>query len=235
MKKAESTDSPHEAEVCFSAAQRLASLGAIDLAVARKNLTAEERNTLVQEIVDIGVPGKKGLKTFVALFTAIANSNDIKCDVLSNYSQIFLYGYDSDIKQAKLLYQSLAQYMVKQSESYLHVQKKKFGKTPAKITQRISFQMGFAARIGKRLQKSRAAAVQELSENDSGGVEIALQEKAKEVSTFYKAETTAKGRIVVGKNTNYHRLAFFAGDKAGKTVSLGGESSLIIPKSITRG
>src|ERR1044072_6603750 len=68
LRQAEGTDNAHEAEAFMSAAQRLATATAVDLAVARshadKHTTAQRP---VQRTVTIGNAGTRGLRTYVQL------------------------------------------------------------------------------------------------------------------------------------------------------------------------
>src|SRR5680860_876100 len=81
LRQAESTDNPHEAEAFMEAAQRLATMTSIDLTVARSHIAGKEKRPVpIQRVIQIGEPGKKGLRTFVALFLAITHANDVKCD-----------------------------------------------------------------------------------------------------------------------------------------------------------
>src|SRR6187200_1910528 len=81
LRKAESTDNEHEAEAFLAAAQRLATKSSIDLAVARSHVAGRERRAVpVQRVIEIGEVGRKGLRTYVQLFVAIATANDVRCD-----------------------------------------------------------------------------------------------------------------------------------------------------------
>ena len=67
LRKAEGTDNEHEADAFLQAAQRLATLAAVDLAVARAHThAAERRATPTQRTITIGDAGKRGLRTYVA-------------------------------------------------------------------------------------------------------------------------------------------------------------------------
>lgn len=225
MKKAESTDSPHEAEACFLAAQRLATLGSIDLSLAQNKLREAASDTaaeLVQEVIEIGTPGKKGLKTYAALFVVIADANEVKCDVLANYSLVYAFGYRNDIQSTKLLYNYLAPYMVRQGEIFLTTEATRGKRVAAKISRRISFQMGFVGKIGIRLRETQQRAVKEIltSKKDSQTTSLVLQEKQVAVEKYYAKQTKARGSINISKNINYQRKAFLAGEQAAKRVSL---------------
>jgi hypothetical protein len=184
LRQAEGTDNAHEAEAFMEAAQRLATTASIDLAVARAH-TAEREKRLqpVQRTIAIGEPGTKGLRTYVALFLAIAHANDVTCDIARNSSTVYCYGFDGDIGSCEALYASLAVQMVRASDAYIKTGAyrseivrrqvtvrdewgvhRRWADTPVRATTaRINFQQAFAVRIGNRLreasQVAQAAAV----------------------------------------------------------------------------
>ncbi len=185
LRKAESTDNEHEADAFLKAAQRLATLAAVDLAVARAHTAGSERRTVpTQRTIDIGPAGKRGLRTYVHLFVAIAQANSVTCDVATNSTKVYAYGFESDIETAEALYASLVIQMVRSCDLYLAsaehrgervrelemtgfrprvVERKVHG-----TTARINFQQAFAARIGKRLAEARARAQQEAIDRAAG-------------------------------------------------------------------
>ncbi|WP_249644478.1 DUF2786 domain-containing protein [Nocardia sputi] len=190
LRKAESTDNEHEAEAFLAAAQRLATKSSIDLAVARAHFVGRERRpTPVQRIIPIGEPGKRGLRTYVQLFVAIAAANDVRCDVARTSTQVYAYGFDSDIDTCEALYASLLVQMVRASDQYIKsgayrsatvekiVVEKRWGRQVrrrvqapvAGVTARLNFQMAFAARIGRRLAEVKAEV--EKAEVEKAGVE----------------------------------------------------------------
>ena len=113
LRQAEGTDNTHEAEAFMAAAQRLATATSIDLAVARSH--ADQRTkaqTPVQRTITIGNAGARGLRTYVQLFVLIANANDVKCDIASNSTFVYAYGFAEDIDASHALYASLVMQMV---------------------------------------------------------------------------------------------------------------------------
>lgn len=178
LRQAEGTDNPYEAEAFMDAAQRLATASAIDLALARAHDPAERRRTTpISRQISVGDVGKRGLKTYVQLFVAIARANDVTVDVAGNSTFVLAYGYASDIDTCEALYTSLVVQMVSASDAYLRsgaykdemsarVVRRGSGWTSrrvverkplAPITARLNFQSAFAERIGHRLAEARAA------------------------------------------------------------------------------
>ena len=82
LRKAEGTDNEHEADAYLQAAQRLATLASVDLAVARAHTDRQERRAVpTQRSIVIGESGKRGLRTYVELFLAIGRANNLTCDI----------------------------------------------------------------------------------------------------------------------------------------------------------
>ncbi|MEU7630177.1 DUF2786 domain-containing protein [Nocardia sp. NPDC049220] len=250
LRKAESTDNEHEAEAFLAAAQRLATKSAIDLAVARAHTTARERKaTPVQRIIPIGVPGKRGLRTYVQLFVAIASANDVRCDVARTSTQIYAYGFGSDIDTCEALYASLLVQMVRASDQYIKsgayrsatvakvVVEKRRGRPVrrtvqapvAGVTARLNFQMAFAARIGRRLAEVKAQVEAEAMPEEAvaTGTALALRDKELELVDFYSRTSEARGTWRGPQaSTGHSAAARAAGDRAGRVARLGTASEL---------
>src|SRR6185436_19700705 len=177
LRQAENTDNAHEAEAFMSAAQRLATTTSIDLAVARAHAaTRTAAQTPVQRTVTIGTAGSRGLRTYVQLFVAIAVANDVRCDVASNSTFVYAYGFAEDIDATHALYASLVVQMVKASDSYLASGAHR--PTPT-ITARLNFQLAFGVRVGQRLLHARDDAQQDAKKDKvkAPGTAIALRNK----------------------------------------------------------
>ena len=163
LRQAEGTDNQHEAEAFMAAAQRLATATSIDLAVARSH--ADKRTTAqtpVQRTITIGTAGTRGLRTYVQLFVVIATANDVKCDVASNSTFVYAYGFAEDIDASHALYASLVMQMVRASEAYIGSGAHR--PTPT-ITARLNFQLAFGARVGQRLSEAREQAQREATKD----------------------------------------------------------------------
>ncbi|MFE9321571.1 DUF2786 domain-containing protein [Nocardia sp. NPDC052278] len=244
LRQAESTDNEHEAEAFLAAAQRLATRSSIDLAVARAHIAGRERRpTPMQRMIPIGEPGKKGLRTYVQLFVAIAAANDVRCDVARTSTQVYAYGFESDIDTCEALYTSLLVQMVRASDQYIKsgqyrsatvdkiVTEKRWGRKVqrriqapvAAVTARLNFQMAFAARIGRRLAEVKAEVVAEVvPETVAAGTALALRNKEIELTDFYKKTSDARGNWRGPQASAGHSAAARrAGDRAGKAARLG--------------
>ena len=227
LRQAEGTDNSHEAEAFMAAAQRLATATSIDLAVARSH--ADQRTkvqTPVQRTITIGNAGERGLRTYVQLFVLIANANDVKCDIASNSTFVYAYGFAEDIDASHALYASLVMQMVRASEAYIASGQHR--PTPT-ITARLNFQLAFGARIGKRLAQAREDARREATRDSKRrpGTAIALRDKDLELKDFYRETSAARGTWrATNATAGYSSSARRAGDRAGRRARLGNSQEI---------
>src|SRR6478752_4866675 len=217
LRQAEGTDNAHEAEAFMTAAQRLATATSIDLAVARSHSSKREAaQTPTQRTVTIGEAGSRGLRTYVQLFSVIAHANDVRCDVASNSTFVYAYGFAEDIDATHALYASLVVQMVKACDGYLSTGAHR--PTPT-ITARLNFQLAFGARVGHRLAEAREQAQREATKgrNSRPGTAIALRNKDIELKDFYRETSPARGTWrATSATAGYSSAARRAGDKAGR-------------------
>ncbi|MBI2701645.1 MULTISPECIES: DUF2786 domain-containing protein [Mycobacterium] len=227
LRQAEGTDNPHEAEAFMTAAQRLATASSIDLAVARShsaNRSAAQAPT--QRTITIGEAGTRGLRTYVQLFVLIAAANDVRCDIASNSTFVYAYGFAEDIDATHALYASLVVQMVRASDAYLATGEHR--PTPT-ITARLNFQLAFGARVGQRLAEAREQAKQEASKDRrrAPGTAIALRDKEVELRDHYREASRARGTWRANRaSAGYSSAARRAGDRAGRRARLGSSQEL---------
>jgi hypothetical protein len=227
LRQAENTDNPHEAEAFMTAAQRLATTTSIDLAVARSHsATRSPAQVPVQRTITIGEAGSKGLRTYVQLFAAIALANDVKCDVASNSTFVYAYGFAEDIDATHALYASLVVQMVKASDAYIGTGAHR--PTPT-ITARLNFHLAFGARVGQRLSEAREETRQAATtgRDQQPGTAIALRNKEIELKSFYRQASKARGTWrATSASAGYSSAARRAGDQAGQRARLGPSTEL---------
>jgi len=227
LRQAEGTDNPHEADAFMSAAQRLATAASIDLAVARSRADGRSpAQAPTQRTVTIGAAGTKGLRTYVQLFVVIAVANDVRCDVASNSTFLYAYGFAEDIDASHALYASLVVQMVRASDGYLASGAHR--PTPT-ITARLNFQLAFGARVGQRLAEARDEARREATKDRRRppGTAIALRDKELELHDFYRGASKARGTWRASRTTaGYSSAARRAGDRAGRRARLGSSPEL---------
>ncbi|BBZ42683.1 DUF2786 domain-containing protein [Mycobacterium conspicuum] len=236
LRQAEGTDNVHEADAFMTAAQRLATAASIDLAVARShsaNRSAAQAPT--QRTITIGTAGTRGLRTYVQLFVVIAAANDVRCDVASNSTFVYAYGFAEDIDASHALYASLVVQMVRASDSYLASGAHR--PTPT-ITARLNFQLAFGARVGKRLAEAREETRREATKDRRRppGTAIALRDKDIELRDYYRGASQARGTWRASSATaGYSSAARRAGDRAGRRARLGTSPELPGARSALRG
>ncbi|MGE2835306.1 DUF2786 domain-containing protein [Mycobacterium sp. SMC-4] len=227
LRQAEGTDNPHEAEAFMAAAQRLATATSIDLAVARSHSAQRTAaQAPVQRTITIGEAGTRGLRTYVQLFVLIAAANDVKCDIASNSTFVYAYGFAEDIDATHALYTSLVMQMVRASNEYIASGAHR--PTPT-ITARINFQLAFGARVGQRLAEAREQARAEAtaSPTSAPGTAIALRNKDLELKDYYSQTSRARGTWrATSATAGYSSAARRAGDRAGRRAKLGGDAEL---------
>ncbi|MGC8512598.1 MAG: DUF2786 domain-containing protein [Acidimicrobiales bacterium] len=249
-RKAESTDSPHEAEALMAGAQRLATLAAIDLQVARSYKPMHERpKSLVVESVDIGPKRKVGLRTYVRLFVAVARPNDVRVTVAADNTRVFAHGYDHDVAVLRCLYPSLLVQMVAASDSYVRNGSWREGyytdrhgarRHVTARQARISFQESYAETIESRLFAARQDTILtfEPSPDEANGptksnssdgasqrrAQLALVDKSAEVERFFRSKvaTRSSWRQAVAVS----RTAARAGSAAGRKAVLSSPNAL---------
>lgn len=221
LRQAEGTDNVHEAEAFLAAAQRLATATSVDLAVARAHAaTRSPAQSPVQRTITIGQPGTKGLRTYVQLFVLIAAANDVRCDVASNSTLVYAYGFGEDIDAAHALYAGLVVQMVRASDAYIASGAHR--PTPT-ITARLNFQLAFGARVGQRLAEARDQTRRD-AENDRRrppGTALALRNKDVELRDYYRSASRARGTWRASRaSAGYSSAARRAGDRAGQRARL---------------
>jgi len=231
LRQAESTDNTHEADAFMAAAQRLATTTSIDLAVARAHATTRSpAQAPVQRTITIGEAGTKGLRTYVQLFVVIGLANDLKCDVASNSTFVYAYGFAEDIDATHALYASLVMQMVKASEGYIASGQHR--PTPT-ITARLNFQLAYGARVGQRLTDAREEVKAQASKDREHrpGTELALRNKDIELKSFYREASKARGTWRANSaSAGYSSAARRAGDRAGKRARLGPSTEFAGPR-----
>ncbi|MGE2736248.1 DUF2786 domain-containing protein [Mycolicibacterium vaccae] len=227
LRQAEGTDNPHEAEAFMAAAQRLATATSIDLAVARSHSAARSAAQVpVQRTITIGEAGARGLRTYVQLFVLIGAANDVKCDVASNSTFVYAYGFAEDIDATHALYTSLVMQMVRASNDYIASGAHR--PTPT-ITARINFQLAFGARVGQRLAEAREEARRDATAGPQSapGTALALRNKDLELKDYYRQASQARGTWrATSATAGYSSAARRAGDRAGRRAKLGGDAEL---------
>jgi hypothetical protein len=122
LNQAENAGTPEEAAVFMEKAQELASLAAIDLAVARSHTVNKEKREEIEKNVAVYVNSysrRANREHFMDLFLAIAGTNDLQCTIGGSRYYAFATGFPSDIEIAKALFGQLSVQMVSDADAAL--------------------------------------------------------------------------------------------------------------------
>lgn len=238
--QAEGTDNQAEAEAFAQKAQSLATAYQIDVAEARARTAKKAQvEQPEQRTVRLGERGTKGLKYFVDLYSTIAHSNDVTCNIASNSTYIIPFGFPSDIDLVTMLYTALVSQMVDSANKYLATGEYKNEKVyswqtgthrsmDARVA-RASFYEGFIPAIGTRLREARreavAATVVEQGATESSGA-LVLRNKELEVRDFYTKSSTARGMYRPSSSKGYSGSAHMAGKSSGNSARMGSQAAI---------
>jgi hypothetical protein len=207
LAKAESTDSPPEAEALTAKAQQLATLHAVDLATARERSRAQQRRTTpIQRKVLIAKPTEQGRRHRVALFCVVARVNDVRVDIARNSTYVLAFGFESDVDVVAALYASLATQMVTAANTAIrrgeHRDEVYWSRTAqawrsdARVF-RSAFNHAFVGTVAERLAAAREAALAaerpEAAAGTAGTGALVLARKADEVAAFHQRMSAARG------------------------------------------
>lgn len=118
LNQAENAGTEAEAKVFMDKAQEMSTRYSVDLAKARHMTVAKERTVPITRRVMLGKRGQRGLNTYVALITGIAEANDLKMTIAHNSTFVNLYGFAEDIDVTEALYASLLVQMGSAAEQF---------------------------------------------------------------------------------------------------------------------
>ena len=250
LPKAERTDNPNEADAYLAKAQELATAASIDLAVARARTVARERRAEPEmRTVTIGELGRRANQHLIALFVAIAHANDAHVDIASNSTFVMAYGMPTDLDVIDAMYASVSVQMVQHAHGWLrtgewrgttYVRVERDGWRSRRVTKphtaqtaRAAFYRGYVERIAERLEESREHARATAVASDAG-TDLVLRDKAREVRSFHRATSQAKGawRGYSGGARGDRGRASAAGREAAQRTRLRDDPGLAGPRGV---
>jgi len=213
LAKAERTEVEAEADAYLMKAQQLATLASIDLAVARaRTQRREQRQQPESRTMTIGEKGRRANRHLVSLYVVIAHANDAQVDVAANSTYVIGYGMPGDLDVIETMFGSLSVHMVHSGqlfvtsrtwvgETYVAViDRRRRTKEHTAQTARTAFYRAYIQRIEERLREAKAQAMADLpstasaTATDRSTGEIVLREKAREVASFHRQTSDARGR-----------------------------------------
>ncbi len=148
LAKAEATDFAEEAETLTAKAQELMTRHAVDAAVLQGDLPADDVETRRVHVADPYVRAK------VQLLGAVAEANDVRLVWYQGLGIATIIGGRADLDAVELLFTSL----LLQVAQGLAVAERTAGPSSSPRAFRRAFLLGYAHRIGERLQDARRRA-----------------------------------------------------------------------------
>lgn len=261
LNQAENAGTEAEAATFMAKAQELATAYSIDLAKARHATIVKERTVPTHRRITLGVRGTRGLNTLVALWSGIADANDLTINIAHNSTYVIAFGFAEDIDVAEALFSSLSVQMAQAAAAY-----RKEGSWKSEtvwrngryvgsgwdrewiegdfkpitwLTARLDFQLGFARRVGQRLQEAKDEAEMRAKISDmeaaadgaaaidggSTGTALVLVEKREAVRDYYRQKSNARGSYRGYRSASSSR-SLGAGRAAGDKARLSSATSL---------
>ncbi len=241
LAKSERTENEHERDAYLAKAQHLATLHAVDLALAR-SATGRVTEQPERRRVPIGEYRKQANRHLVRLYGVIARSNDVLVDVASDSTAVFAYGLPSDLANVAAMFGSLAHQMVHAGnghvasrvwEGEMSVGADGWPAATNARRARIHFYAGFTARIGERLSTARTQAERTAGTivvPAGGGAPattgaVVLAARGAQVRDFYARTSQARGRWSGNRTVGYSR-SVESGRDAGSRARLGGRDAI---------
>lgn len=154
LSKAESTEFPEEAEALTAKAQELMTRHAVDAALLDAGPSPSGGRTVVTRRVHVRDPY---VRAKIQLLTAVAAANDVRVVWYSGLAIANLVGAPGDVAAVELLFTSL----LLQAAQALSAAERPLGRASASRSFRRSFLLGYAHRIGERLENARRRATAE--------------------------------------------------------------------------
>lgn len=175
---AENAATPEEADAAYSRAQALCSKFSIDEAVARAHKAKGEKRSVPEtRTVRLTEDGTRANADLVKLYSAVAQSNDVRLLIRTDSRVVYPTGYVEDLDAVEALYSSLAVVMLRGADALVRDKGAEWrretvtvwdDKTWEMVTKPVTWQAAkktylaaFASRIGQRLRAARAEAVAE--------------------------------------------------------------------------
>ena len=170
---------------------------------------------------------RKGLRTYVQLFVVIAAANDVKCDVASNSTFVYAYGFAEDIDATHALYASLVVQMVKASDAYIAT-----GAAPADADDHGAAELPAGVRRPGRPAAGRGPRGGQGRGHRATAPTVRARRlrcatRTSSSSRFYRQASKARGTWrATSATAGYSSAARRAGDRAGRRARLGPSTEL---------
>ncbi len=217
--KAESTDSPHEAEALLAKAQELMIKHAIDEGML--NEKKEKTETIEAEAFYLGIKGGRGNRSLLLLLTAIGEANSVKVYRIGGQWHLArLAGYPSDVRAVKTMFTALKLQLFsgelqsrEMKPDYVHG-----------TTWRVSFYEGFSHRMSAKLYQARRDAETQAREQYGAGSDLVLVSKEEHVTKWAEDNLRLSKRSFSWGSNARSGTAYAAGTHAADRAQTGGTS-----------
>lgn len=230
LNKAERAGTPEEAETFFAKAHQLMEEHNIEMTMLR--LAGEvEADEIIQMDMDVNRSGF--FKPMVQLAREVAWANDVRCLVKNpgdwgKDAGVRFVGHKTDINNVRMLYTALLAHCVKERRNVPeYVKEQQASKlVPNAVGKwRVDFSMGYALRIGRRLEAQREEMRRAAGRADSTGTLLpALIDKGTAVDAYMASNVrTSAARA---NRSKYDPAAMSAGAAAANRANLGGTSEV---------
>jgi hypothetical protein len=218
LAKAESTDFPDEAESLTAKAQELMTRHAIDAALLDAEPSPTDARAVGTRRVHVQDPY---VRAKMQLLAAVAEANGVRVVWYSGLGIANLVGVRSDVAVVELLFTSL----LLQVAHALSAAERTSGRASASRSFRRAFLLGYAHRIGERLQAARRSATAEAAaEHDVDLLPVlrsrqaAVEERVAELFPRVRA-TRSRASVEAG--------GWFAGREAAERADVGPRRSSV--------
>lgn len=218
IRKAESTNSPHEAEALYAKAQALMTQWAIDEAMLSREGKSSDK--IVTEHFTMKRSGL--FNAMVEMAVEIADANGVRCLLYSperfkEHAGVDFIGWKSDVDKVKMLYTSMwlqcAREQNREMPDYIK-------KSSGAGKWRRSYRSAYARRIGERLREVKRVTEQEAIKDSgsSSGMELAIIDRGKQVQLYMDSLNTRPSKQ---RRTQTDWAAADAGRSAANRADLG--------------
>jgi hypothetical protein len=249
---AEGSSGP-EAEAAFAMAQKLASLYAVDLEVARRQMadrTKREAPVTKRISFEAELATRNTKKALVELISSLCYVNDCKINVFHDSTGVIIFGFPTDIDLIERMFAVIAVQMIVGADQFIKSKSYReefvtyydsYGFPERKRmdgrTARINYYDSFNNTIYRRLKQMKREAEESREEeavpitlSDGAKVEssvaLVLMEKRDEVKRFYKETSNARGSWSGSRAGGHSSTASSAGKRDGANARLGRDAQI---------
>lgn len=208
LAKAESTDSPQEADALTSAAAAIMAKYGLDAALVAAR--AEVREVPIDVKWDIAAPYASHKATILHVVAKANRCQMIQLTGRHDGLKVHVFGFQTDVEIVEMIFTSL----LLQAASRMMRLERSAGRYRNDVrSRRASFLLGFATEVRARLQAESARA----EAAAAPGTELVLRDRMLDVNSAYQ---TAYPRVRQVRMSVGSRSGYYAGRRAGAEANL---------------